>query len=703
MNYRHFLAATCATAVTLGVVAAPAEAAVDPVGRECKAATAAAKLGQPIPNIGNFVFGPQYNAIDGNLVRIYAPDKYKPYITQATDQWSSGTGGLIRFEYVNQPGYKVVTVREANLGSYVVGRVQGSVDNMELLLNPDILRNGYIESLVMTITHELGHAMGLAHSCDGALMKDGSNRGKVAKTLQPLDVQVLIQANNLKQYGGRPLTSTTTSAAPSPVPTLEEAQASLIDAHSALTAAQRDLAAAQAKYDAVPNWQLLSKSAAAQELNAAKGEVARAELAVQTAEALVAKLSPATTAPATTAPATSTSSEPTPEPTTTTSDPAPEPPSQTDGILPKPTSRREAEDMFQQAQGEYLAALQAKQQAEASGIGIEEATKQFETALQRYGQASENRREYIAAHPDEALPPTTTVSPTTTTSPATSVTSTASPVETTVDDTTSPGQPATPTATEEPVATSATSALVATTSEDTTILTSTSEATPSSATFAVSPATTSAAETTTTTPEKATERTTPAETTEVAPTTTLNTSTTATTSVAATTSEAATPTSAVASTTGAFSPASETAAAEATTKQSRPTATSATATSSKLTTVASTDAKPTSPTPAATTSVTTTPERHEVVITGEHKATTIQAWPTATTQREETSPTAQRSETTTPTSTHQVPEPTSQLPAQGTAVEGAGGSSVAGIVIPIVVVLLAALGAAGWAYMNGLI
>lgn len=32
-----------------------------------------------------------------------------------------------------------------------------------------------------------------------------------------------------------------------------------------------------------------------------------------------------------------------------------------------------------------------------------------------------------------------------------------------------------------------------------------------------------------------------------------------------------------------------------------------------------------------------------------------------------------------------------------------GGSSVAGIIIPIVVVLLAALGAAGWAYINGLI
>lgn len=213
VNYRRLLSATCASAIALGVVSAPAEAAVDPLGSECKAATAAAKLGQPIPNIGNFVFEPKYNAIDGNLVRIYAPDTYKPYITQATDQWSSATDGLIRFEYVNEPGYKVITVREANLGGYVVGRVQGTVENMELLLNPDILRNGYIDSLVMAITHELGHAMGLAHSCDGALMKDGTNRGTIAKTPQPLDAQVLIQANNLAQYKGLPLIATSAAVA----------------------------------------------------------------------------------------------------------------------------------------------------------------------------------------------------------------------------------------------------------------------------------------------------------------------------------------------------------------------------------------------------------------------------------------------------------------------------------------------------------
>lgn len=214
VNYRHLIATCCAAAVAAGTVATPAQAAVDPVGRECRAATAAANMGQPIPNIGNYLLSSSENAVDNGVLRIYAPAKYKPYITQATDQWSDATGGLMRFEYVDQPGYKVVTVREANLGGYVVGRVQGNVNNMELLLNPDILRNGYYESLVMTIAHELGHAMGLAHSCDGALMKDGSNRGKVAKTPQPLDTQVLIQGNNL-----RAARLSTSSATPTPEPT----------------------------------------------------------------------------------------------------------------------------------------------------------------------------------------------------------------------------------------------------------------------------------------------------------------------------------------------------------------------------------------------------------------------------------------------------------------------------------------------------
>ena len=120
VNYRQLIATSCAVAVAVGTLAAPAQAAVDPLGRECRAATAAANMGQPIPNIGKYLLSSNENAIDNGVLRIYAPEKYKPYITEATDQWVSATGGLMRFEYVDQPGYKVVTVREANLGGYVV-------------------------------------------------------------------------------------------------------------------------------------------------------------------------------------------------------------------------------------------------------------------------------------------------------------------------------------------------------------------------------------------------------------------------------------------------------------------------------------------------------------------------------------------------------------------------------------------------------
>lgn len=600
VNYRHLLSATCASAITLGVVAAPAEAAVDPIGRECKAATAAAKLGQPIPNIGNFVFGPNENVIDGNLVRIYAPDKYKPYITQATDQWTSATGGLIRFEYVNQPGYKVVTVREANLGGYVVGRVQGTVDNMQLLLNPDILRNGYIDSLVMTITHELGHAMGLAHSCDGALMKDGSNRGKVATTLQPLDVQVLIQANNLRQYGGHPVTTTT--AAPAPVTTtaaaepqtLEKAQAALADANSALTAAQRNLDAAQAKYDAIPAWQILSKAAAEQDVNAAQGRVARAQSAVQSAEALVEKFSPTpateaptaspTTAVQTAAPATTsepsivyvTETVPAPEPTVEPTSEAPQPEttspeakpttSDTQVALPKPTSLREAQQAFEVTQAEYVAALDALQVARVTGVGLAKAQEEIANALAAYGQASENRREYIAAHPDEVL------------------------------ETTSSQQPSAPS---EPAAT-------------TTSTPSSEEPAPSSTVLTSAPSPTGAA-TSTQHPSQAPSTTTTQKTTSISVSTAAQSSTEQPTSSEA----AATPTA-----TRATTPAVSTSSTSASTTEPR---------ESKVagTTVASINEEHTS----------TSKPSNVIEITGEHRATTIQVGPTRASSSASTEPT----------------------------------------------------------------
>ena len=86
-----------------------------------------------------FVFSDNENALVGNTLYLHAPEHLKPHINRATDEWVRATNGLVRFEYVDKPGYKVVTVQEANLGGSV-GRVIGNVNNMKVLINPDTIR-----------------------------------------------------------------------------------------------------------------------------------------------------------------------------------------------------------------------------------------------------------------------------------------------------------------------------------------------------------------------------------------------------------------------------------------------------------------------------------------------------------------------------------------------------------------------------------
>ncbi|WP_179154800.1 hypothetical protein [Corynebacterium fournieri] len=654
MNYRHLLSAACATAIGLGLVAAPADAAVDPLGSECRAATAAAKAGQPIPNLGQFVFGPNDNAIDGNLLRIYAPEKYKPYITQATDQWASATGGLIRFEYVNQPGYKVVTVREADLGGYVVGRVQGDVNNMELLLNPAILRNGYIESLVMTIAHELGHAMGMAHSCDGALMKDGTNRGKIAKTPQPLDAQVLIQANNLAQYKGLPLTTTT--AAPAP-----ETSA---PAETSVEPSAEPSVATSVEPSEEPSLEPTVEPTVEPSVEPSPEPSPEPSIAPSTVYV---------TEPAT---------ESSPEPSTTTAvvdEPEPSAPVESSATaeakteLPKPSSLAEAVAMVRQTADEYVDALDALKQAQASGVGVDEATAQLEKALDRYAQATENRDEYVAAHPDEAVESSTSApsqQPTSATE-----TTTVELTTTTATTTTAPPVASVPSSSE------AVAPKPSTRSSVTTVAAAPSE--PEMSETAPSAATTTAAKasTTTTTPVLSTTAAKPSTASSAVSVTSRSPSVAS----APSSSRAVAPKpSTRASVTTVVAAPSETAASETTT-----TATSTSAAAAD--TLASTsEDMPTS-----------TSEHRTVEVTGEQKTTTHWVQPTLTTRpvAETTTPASEKPREIT-TRTIDVTVPAN--PQNGDGKEAQVGGSSAGILIPIIALLLGTLGAAGWAYMNGL-
>ena len=72
-----------------GGVVAPATAHahvdIDPLSRECKEATAAAKRGAPIPHMDRFVFSDNENALVENTLYLYAPDRLKPHIDRATE------------------------------------------------------------------------------------------------------------------------------------------------------------------------------------------------------------------------------------------------------------------------------------------------------------------------------------------------------------------------------------------------------------------------------------------------------------------------------------------------------------------------------------------------------------------------------------------------------------------------------------------
>ena len=378
MNYRHLIATACASAVIAGGVVAPATAHahvdIDPLSRECKEATAAAKRGAPIPHMDRFVFSDNENALVENTLYLYAPDRLKPHINRATAEWVKATNGLVRFEYVDKPGYKVVTVQEANLGGSV-GRVTGNVHNMRVLINPDTIRGGDEPSITMTLAHEIGHAMGLAHSCDGALMKVGNNRGKSATTPQALDAQVLIQHNNLKQYGGRPPKPSTTAApAPAPVEPTTSEPAPVVPQPS-------------------------------------------------TPEPSTPEVSTVvTTVPATTTTEEPTSEEPTSETTVietvvveepTSAEPTPEETTQVAPVeeLPKPTTLKEALDAVKEAERNYIAADAAATAAKEKGEGVDEAEAAAEAAWHVLRAAQNNLEEFKAQYPDATLEPEEPVTP----------------------------------------------------------------------------------------------------------------------------------------------------------------------------------------------------------------------------------------------------------------------------------------------------
>lgn len=216
MLSRKFLAAAWAAALgaTSLIVSAPSVYAYEEVTNardaKCRAAIKEVNTGKEISNVNRYFFGPGHSNIRGNTLKVYNTTRFGSYVKQAMDAWIDATGGLLRVEYVDRPDPQAVTIELGPISGNVIGRQQGMPgNNPRVILNQRMFANPveiHEASLVMTLAHEIGHAMGLAHSCDKTLMKGGGSGGKFATLPTKFDAQVLIQTHpDLRRLNGQPM------------------------------------------------------------------------------------------------------------------------------------------------------------------------------------------------------------------------------------------------------------------------------------------------------------------------------------------------------------------------------------------------------------------------------------------------------------------------------------------------------------------
>lgn len=230
---RKLLATACAVALGAGslLVSAPSTHAYEgeianPRDARCMTAIREVKQGKEITDVNRYFFGLHHSNIRGNTLKLYNTTPYGSHLKEAMDAWIDATGGLLRVEYVDHRDPEAVTVELGPIGGTVAGRQEGMPgDNPRVILNESLYYNPaniHHASMVMTLAHEVGHAMGLAHSCVDTLMKSGSTGGSFATLPTKFDAQVLIQTHpDLRRLNGQPMPTATPEPEPSQEPESE--------------------------------------------------------------------------------------------------------------------------------------------------------------------------------------------------------------------------------------------------------------------------------------------------------------------------------------------------------------------------------------------------------------------------------------------------------------------------------------------------
>lgn len=189
-----------------------------PTVRECRVMHNQVAKGQPITNIDTFLIGA--TSADSYTLSLYLGDtKFRPAIDAATKMWTERSGGKIKFKYVDSMADRPVRVIDS---PYSEGKAIGTAYAAQRLLYLRLDRSGWLTQ-VSTVAHELGHLLGLDHTCKGDLMAAGMAGVKDFKN--PIsDADVALALQGLEKHLGYPAGSE--PAEPTPDPTTEAPQPS---------------------------------------------------------------------------------------------------------------------------------------------------------------------------------------------------------------------------------------------------------------------------------------------------------------------------------------------------------------------------------------------------------------------------------------------------------------------------------------------